>query len=63
MKEGDLVKFVGSWGPRSSGVNPVTGIITKIWYNGVTKKPQSVDVYWDTGELKQSSAHVLRVAK
>ena len=60
MKAGDLVKFVGSWGPCSSGVNPVTGIIMKIWYNGRTKRPQSADVYWDTGELKQSSIHVLR---
>mgnify|MGYP003147909684 CR=1 FL=1 len=61
MKRGDVVSFVGSWGPRSSGVNPNAGIVMDVWYNGRTKKLQSADVFWDNGEYKQSSVHVLRI--
>ena len=61
MKAGDLVKFVGSWGPRYTNANPSTGIIMKVWYNGRTRKMQSADVLWDNGVYKQASVHVLRV--
>ena len=61
MKVGDVVKFVGSWGPRYSGVNPKIGIVMDVWTNGRTRQLSSADVLWDTGTLGNVQAHVLRV--
>ena len=59
MKIGDLVKFTGSWLP-SQGLRR-TGIVMKVWSNGRTHKKQSADILWDSGDLHQSSIHMLEI--
>ena len=55
MKVGDLVKFVGTWGPTVRQGERQTGIVMKVWTNGRTKKIQSADILWDNGELEAMS--------
>ena len=55
MKVGDLVKFIGTWGPTVKTGERQTGVVMKIWTNGRTKKVQSADILWDNGELAAMS--------
>lgn len=55
MKVGDLVKFIGTWGPTVKPGERLTGVVMKIWTNGRTKKVQSADILWDNGELAAMS--------
>ena len=63
MKVGDVVKFVGSWGPRYTNSNPRVGVVTNTWTNGRTRQLQSADVLWETGMHSNVMAHVLRVVQ
>ena len=55
MKVGDLVKFIGTWGPTVKPGERCTGVVMKVWTNGMTKKVQSADILWDNGELEAMS--------
>ena len=64
MKVGDLVKFIGTWGPTVKQGEMRTGIVMKVWTNGRTRKIQSADILWDNGELKAiSTQNSLEVVK
>jgi hypothetical protein len=55
MKVGDLVKFIGTWGPTVKPGERQTGVVMKVWTNGRTRKIQSAEVLWDNGELEAMS--------
>ncbi len=60
MKIGDLVKFVGSWSPSISAINPKTGVVAQIWFDGRTQRMQSADILWDDGKIRQISVAALK---
>ena len=47
MKIGDVVKFKGSWADGNH--LPRVGIVTDVWFNGITKKPSHADIFWENG--------------
>ena len=63
MKAGDIVKFVGSWGPRMEPPFPKMGVVIEVWRSGHTRKITSADVIWDVGIEGNIRAHVLEVVR
>ena len=61
VKAGDLVKFVGTWGPRMEPPFPKVGVVTAVWTNGRTRKISSADIIWDVGIEGNILAHTLEV--
>ncbi len=61
MKPGDMVKFVGTWGPRMGPPFPKTGVVIEVWTNGRTRGISSADVIWDVGIEGNIQARALEV--